>query len=105
MKKLLILLAIICVTFTLSLNAQTMIENTTRSKKGTIEQDDVKWESNIVNTGINTVTYRVEIDTSALNPIHEFYFCWDNCYGPGQDKSLSFGQAIASNGSFLFLYI
>lgn len=102
MKKLFILLAIIGGTFTLSLNAQTMIENTTRSKKGNTTQDDVKWETNIVNTGINPVTYRVEIDTTALNPLHEFYFCWDNCYGPGQDKSLNFGQEIASNGSFLF---
>lgn len=102
MKKLLILLAIIGGTFTTVLNAQTMIENTTRTKKGTTEQDDVKWESNIVNNSMSPVTYKVEIDTSGLNPIHEFYFCWDNCYGPGQDKSLPFGQVIPSNGSFLF---
>lgn len=86
----------------MSVNAQTMIENTTRTKKGTTEQDDVKWESNILNNSMSPVTYRVEIDTTALNPLHEFYFCWDNCYGPGQDKSLPFGQVIPSNGSFLF---
>jgi len=102
MKNLLLLIAIIASTFTISVNAQTLIENTTRTKKGTTEQDDVKWESNILNNGINPVTYRVEIDTSGLNPLHEFYFCWDNCYGPGQDKSLSFGQQIPANGSFLF---
>ncbi len=102
MKNLLILIAIIVGTFTVNVNAQTMIENTTRTKKGTIDQEDVKWESNILNNGLNPVSYRVEIDTTGLNPLHEFYFCWDNCYGPGQDKSLMIGQEIPSNGSFLF---
>jgi hypothetical protein len=102
MKNILILLAIISGTFTMSVNAQTMIENTTRTKKGTIEQEDVKWESNILNNGLNPVSYRVVIDTTGLNPLHEFYFCWDNCYGPGQTNSLNFGQEIPSNGSFLF---
>jgi hypothetical protein len=100
--KYIFLLFAFCIATTISVDAQTMIENSSRTKKGTIEQSDVHWESNIVNNSMNPVTYKVVINKEGLNPLHEFYFCWDNCYGPGQAESYPFGQQIAPNGSFLF---
>lgn len=102
MKKLLVLLFILGFVTTTIANSQTFIENPSRSKKGNIEESDVHWESQILNNALSPVTYRIKIDTSGLNPEHLFYFCWDNCYGPGQESSYPEGQKIDPNSAFLF---